>query len=68
MARGPRPKDCGPRKLAREFGAMFVPFDGPFAAAATPREMGFWLPDGVHPSPAGHALIAQAWLRAAGAM
>lgn len=58
------PKLAVARKLAREFNALFVPLDGPFAAAATQREMAFWLGDGVHPTPAGHALIAQAWLRA----
>jgi len=52
------------RKLAADFDAIFVPLDGLFAVAATKREMGFWLPDGVHPTHAGHALIAQAWLRA----
>lgn len=61
------PKIAVARKLAREFDALFVPLDGPFAAAATQREMNFWLADGVHPTPAGHALIAQAWLRAVGA-
>jgi len=30
--------------------------------------MKFWAPDGVHPTPAGHALIAQSWLRAVGAV
>jgi acyl-CoA thioesterase-1 len=54
------------RKLAREFGAVFVPLDGIFAQASAQREPSFWLPDGVHPSPAGHALIAQSWLRAMG--
>ena len=58
------PKIAVARKLAREFDAIFVPLDGPFAAAATRCEMGFWLPDGVHPTAAGHALIAQAWLKA----
>lgn len=52
------------RDLAREFEAIYVPLDGIFAAASTRREMGFWLPDGVHPSPSGHALIAEAWLSA----
>jgi len=50
-------------KLAREFDALFVPFDGIFAAASARREPSFWAGDGVHPSPAGHALMAQAWLR-----
>jgi acyl-CoA thioesterase I len=62
------PKIAVARRLAREFDARFVPLDGPFAAAATQREMNFWLADGVHPAPPGHALIAQAWLRAVGAM
>lgn len=58
------PKIRVARQLAVDFGAVFVPLDGAFAIAATKREMAFWLPDGVHPTPAGHALIAQAWLRA----
>lgn len=58
------PKIAVARSLAREFDALFIPLDGIFAAASVKREPGFWLPDGVHPSPAGHALIAQAWLRA----
>jgi lysophospholipase L1-like esterase len=60
------PKIAVVRRLAQEFEAIYVPLDGLFAAAATRREPAFWLPDGVHPTPAGHALIAQAWLRAVG--
>jgi acyl-CoA thioesterase I len=62
------PKITVARTLAREFNARYVPLDGLFAVAATQRRMDFWLPDGVHPSPAGHALIAQAWLRAVDAI
>ena len=58
------PKIATVRKLAREFKAIFIPLDGIFAQAAVQREPSFWLPDGVHPSAAGHALIAQAWLKA----
>lgn len=54
------------RELAREFGALLVPLDGLFAQASARAESGYWAPDGVHPSPAGHALIAKAWLEAAG--
>jgi lysophospholipase L1-like esterase len=43
---------------------VLVPLDGIFAAAADKRDPAFWTPDGVHPTPPGHALIAQAWLRA----
>jgi len=52
------------RKLAVEFEAVLVPLDGIFAAAAERREPAYWAPDGVHPTEAGHALIAQSWLRA----
>jgi len=54
------------RKLAREFGALLVPLDGLFAQAATRAHSPYWAPDGVHPSPAGHALIAKAWLETIG--
>jgi len=56
------------RELAREFEAILVPLDGIFAAAAARREPAFWAPDGVHPSPAGHALMARSWLEAVDAL
>ncbi len=60
------PKIQAARELAREYADVYVPLDGFFARAASRREPAFWLPDGVHPSLAGHALIAQAWLQAVG--
>lgn len=62
------PKIDAVRCLAREFGAILVPLDGLFASVAAVRDPAFWAADGVHPSPAGHALIARAWLRAVGAI
>jgi lysophospholipase L1-like esterase len=56
------------RKLAREFDALYLPMDGLFAQAAARRELSFWAADGVHPTQAGHALIAQNWLRSVGAI
>ncbi len=56
------------RNLAREFGAIYLPLDGLFAQASAIRECAFWAPDGVHPSKAGHALIAREWMKAVGAM
>jgi len=50
------------RRVAVEFGVDYVPLDGLFAAAACQRPADYWLPDGVHPSPAGHGLIAEAWI------
>ncbi len=53
------------RQLALEFNAVLVPLDGIFAQAAAARgDLAFWCADGVHPTHAGHALIAQAWLQA----
>lgn len=51
------------RKLAQEFHTFYIPLDGIFARAAAQRPPEFWTPDGVHPTPAGHALIAQEWLK-----
>jgi acyl-CoA thioesterase I len=59
------PKIDAVRRLAREFGARLVPLDGIFAAAATRQPPAAWAADGVHPSPAGHGLIAHHWLQAA---
>ena len=54
------------RELAREYKAIYVPLDGMFASSATLRSPDFWAPDGIHPSQAGHALIANNWLRCIG--
>jgi GDSL-like Lipase/Acylhydrolase. len=62
------PKIQAVRKLAREYGALLIPLDGIMAQACTRREPAFWAADGVHPTPAGHALIAQAWLKTVGAI
>ncbi len=51
------------RDLAREFSLPFVPLDGLFAAASTRAPLEYWLPDGVHPSLAGHAFIADHWIK-----
>ena len=61
-------EDLGPkiqvvRKLAREFNALLIPYDGIFAKAATVQKPAYWLFDGVHPTEAGHALIAREWLK-----
>jgi len=52
------------RRLAKEFGAVFVPLQETFEHAATLRERSYWIWDGTHPTEAGHALIAREFLRA----
>jgi len=54
------------RRLAAEVGAVLVPADGLFAAAAARTSPAEWAFDGVHPTPAGHGLLAEAWLDAVG--
>jgi lysophospholipase L1-like esterase len=49
------------RRLAVEFGALYVPLDGLFAAAYARDGMELYAPDGVHPTAAGCGLIAGAW-------
>ena len=53
------------REIAREFEAVCcVPLHGAFVAARAARPDINWTPDGVHPSSAGHMLIARQWLTA----
>lgn len=51
-------------KLAIEFNAILIPFDKIFQEVSKLRPPEFWAVDGVHPTPAGHALMAQHWLKA----
>lgn len=54
------------RELAREFGAVFVPYQQMFDAAAQQHAPAELLPDGVHPTPLAHQLMAAEWRRAVG--
>ncbi len=50
------------RQLADEFHTIFVPLQDAFDEAATRAEPAYWLHDGVHPTGAGHDVIAKRWL------
>ena len=50
-------------KLAQEYGAVFVPFQSMFDEAVKLAPPTFWAADGVHPTAAGHMLMAKAWLK-----
>ncbi|MEO7016891.1 MAG: SGNH/GDSL hydrolase family protein [Leifsonia sp.] len=52
------------RALAAEFDAVLVPTDDLFAFWARERPAADLLSDGVHPTPLGHELMAEAWLGA----
>lgn len=49
--------------LAKTFNAILVPFQQEFDKALGQHPPEYWAPDGVHPSPAGHRLMADCWLR-----
>ena len=51
-------------KMAREFGAVWVPFQEAFDKAIEISPATYWAADGVHPSMAGAQLMAEVWLRA----
>ena len=52
------------RKLAEEFGAVFVPLQEKFDEMAKKHGAENYLYDGVHPDVAGAKLIADEWLNA----
>ena len=52
------------RGLAAEFDAVHVPVQGFLDRACAEAEPSYWLWDGVHPTAAGHQIIAEAWLAA----
>ena len=50
------------RKVSDSHGAAFVPYQQVFDDAIKIAPSSYWTPDGVHPSMAGNALMAKAWL------
>jgi lysophospholipase L1-like esterase len=54
------------RHLASEFSGVFVPFQSVFDEAVEKAPPDYWAADGVHPTPAGHHLMAESWLRETG--
>lgn len=52
-------------RLGAEFGAVHVPLQDAFTRAAEQADAAYWLWDGVHPTAAGHDLLAKRWLEVA---
>jgi lysophospholipase L1-like esterase len=53
-------------KMAKEFNALFVPFQSMFDNAVKQAPPAHWAADGVHPSMAGAYLMGQEWLKVVG--
>lgn len=51
-------------KLAKEFSQVFIPLQDMFDDACKVCPAEYWISDGIHPTPAGHQLIADRWLEA----
>jgi lysophospholipase L1-like esterase len=52
-------------RVAHKARATFVPLQSVFDQKTKSSAPEYWAGDGVHPTPAGHALIAEQWRRAA---
>lgn len=51
------------RQLSEEYDTLFVPLQELYNESATRLTAEYWLWDGVHPTTAGHYLLAQQWLK-----
>lgn len=51
------------KRLAEKYDLVFIPLQEKFNAVNKDAPMGYWLKDGVHPTPAGHELIKREWLK-----
>lgn len=47
------------KKIAKDFDAVFIPFQNKFNKIIDTPKPEYWLWDGIHPTEAGHALIAR---------
>ena len=52
------------KRVAEEFNIPFLPLQKPFDDALALAPADYWTLDGVHPSHAGHSLIAKLWKEA----
>jgi lysophospholipase L1-like esterase len=51
------------RELSREFETKLIPLNDVFMKVCNKSPPSFWSFDGAHPTLAGHALIAQSWIK-----
>ena len=51
------------KRTADKYGLAFVPLQSAFDAAEQKADASCWTQEGVHPTPAGHELIAREWVR-----
>ncbi len=54
------------KRIAKDFGAVFLPYHSIFEEALKVAPVSYWCPDGVHPSLAGAYLMKEAWVEGIG--
>lgn len=59
-----QPYQAAARRVADAVGAAWIPYQSVFDEALEEAPGPYWADDGVHPTPAGHHRMAQAWLDA----
>lgn len=52
------------QRVADDYADAWIPYQSIFDEALEQAPASYWAPDGVHPSLAGNALMAQAWMNA----
>ena len=57
-------RQAAAKRIAEKHGAVYVPLQEMFDKVSANTPEGYWLYDGVHPTPAGHELLKQRWLEA----
>ncbi len=57
-------KAAAAKRIAEKYNLKFIPLQEKFDTLYNPESPCYWLWDGVHPSPAGHTLIAKEWVKA----
>jgi lysophospholipase L1-like esterase len=50
-------------QIARDYNTVFVPYQQAFETAAADTGPEYWTTDGVHPTTAGHMLMARTWIQ-----
>ncbi len=61
---GLRPYQEAARRVATDYNATWIPYQSVFDEALEAKAASYWAADGIHPTPAGHARMAQAWCTA----
>jgi lysophospholipase L1-like esterase len=56
------------RRLAATHGCALLEFQPLFDQVSSTTPPSYWMPDGVHPSAAGHQIMADAWMRTASSL